>query len=213
MLIIYVRIITLGWFGFSSSVAGIAGGLGLSYLADRHYFNHSLKVLIMISLIASTLCIVWFELCVPSIFYDHDILSSTVITIGLSTGLAGLFAGAVLPLILEALAEITHPLPESLSASILVECVNIATLILLFIAPKRDKIINFSVLVIMILCIILVLLTRFTYRRRDEDERKRIEKEQNQTTNTYYDMDQSSNHIINRSQYGTFSETHEDSES
>ena len=176
----------------------------------------------MISLIASTICIVWFELCVPSIFYDQHILSSTVVTIGLSTGLAGLFAGAVLPLILEALAEITHPLPESLSASILVECVNIVTLILLFIAPKRDKIINFAVLIIMIVCIILVSLTRFTYRRRDEDERKRIEKEQNQTidgnnlnepTNANYDLDQTSNNIINRLHYGTFSETHPEDES
>ena len=115
-----------------------------------------------------------------SIFYDKHILSSTVVTIGLSTGLAGLFAGAASPLIYEALAEIMYPLPESLSASILVQWINVVTLIFLFVAPNRDKLINFLVLVVMVVCIILVLLTRFTYRRRDEDERKRIEKEQNQ---------------------------------
>jgi Ca2+/Na+ antiporter len=208
----------LGWFGFGSSLAGIVGGLGLSYLADRRRFQHSLKALIMFSLIACTIFVFWFELCVHSIFYDKHILSSTVVTIGLSTGLAGLFAGAVFPLTIEALAEITHPLPESLSASILFECVNVVTLVLLFVAPNRDKLINFLVLITMIICIILVLLTRFTYRRRDEDERKRIEKEQNQTiddnnlneaTNNYNSFDQSSrNNINNGSQYGTFSETY-----
>ena len=186
-----------GWFGFGSSLAGIVGGLGLSYVADRRRFQHSLKSLILISLIACTIFVFWFELCVHSIFYDRHILSSTVVTIGLSTGLAGLFAGAVFPLTLEALAEITHPLPESLSASIVFECVNVVTLAFLFVAPHRDKLVNFLVLVVMIICILLVLFTRFTYGRRDEDERKRREQEST-------DVDQSENHLINGLQYGTF---------
>jgi hypothetical protein len=173
----------LGWFGFGSTIAGIVGGLFLSLLADTRRFQHSLKTLIIICLIACLLSVVWFELCVRSLFYDQHILSSTAVTIGLSTGLAGLFVGAASPLVYEALAEIMYPLPESISASILVQWMNIVSLIFLFVAPDREKLVNFLVLVVMVVGIVMVMITRFTYRRRDEDERKRIEKEQNPILN------------------------------
>ena len=136
--------------------------------------------MILVCFFACLLAIVWFELSVQSIFYDHHILSSTVVTIGLSTGLVGLFSGASSPLVYEALAEIMFPLPESLSASILVQWINVFTLIFLFIAPNRDKLVNFLVLVVIVLCTVMVIFTRFTYTRRDEDERKRVEKERSQ---------------------------------
>jgi Ca2+/Na+ antiporter len=158
----------------------------------------------MICLIACTIAIVWFELSVQSIFYNKHILSSTAVTIGLSTGLAGLFSGAASPLIYEALAEIMYPLPESLSASILVQWINVVTLVFLFVAPKRGKLVNFLVLVVMVICVILILVTRFTYRRRDEDERKRIEKEQNQIA-AENNLNQAITDNINGRQYGTFS--------
>ena len=135
---------------------------------------------------------IWFELSVRSLFYNHHILSSTTVTIGLSTALTGLFAGAASPLIYEALAEIMFPLPESLSASILVQWINIGSLIFLFVAPNRAKLVNFIVLLVLIISIILVLLTRFSYRRRDEDRRKALEKEQNQILNH-----NNSNQLIN----------------
>ncbi len=147
--------------------------------------------------------IIWFELCVHSLFYDKAILSSTAVTIGLSTGLAGLFASGTSSLLYEALAEIMYPLPESVSTSILVQLINIVTLVFLFVAPNRDKLVNFLVLVVMIVCIIMVLLTRFTYRRRDEDERKRLEKEQNQIINDN-NLSQPIIGSINEHQYGTF---------
>jgi Ca2+/Na+ antiporter len=99
-----------------------------------------------------------------------------------------------------------YPLPESLSASILVQWINVGTLIFLFVAPNRDKLVNFLVLVVMVVCIIMVLLTRFSYKRRDEDERKRIEKEQNQIIN-HNNLNEPINDIINeqqQQQYGTF---------
>ncbi|UJR27517.1 hypothetical protein I4U23_008801 [Adineta vaga] len=188
-----------GWFGFGSTIAAIVGGLCLGHLADTRRFQHSLKILILISLIGCLLAIVWFELCVHSLFYDKHILSSTVVTIGLSTGLAGLFSGAASPLIYEALAEIMYPLPESLSASILVQWINIVTLIFLFVAPNRDKLVNFLVLIVCSVCILIILVTRFTYRRRDEDERKRLEKDQNQIINEN-NLNQPANYLINEQQ-------------
>lgn len=149
----------------------------MSTLADRPRFQHSLKILIVICFLAGTACVVWFELSVQSIFYDKPILPSTGLTIGLSTGLVGLFAGAASPLMYEALAEIMYPLPESLSASILVQLINMVTLIFLFVAPNRETLVNLLVLIVMVICIFMVLLTRFSYERRDEDERKRLARE------------------------------------
>jgi Ca2+/Na+ antiporter len=150
------------------------------------------------------LCIVWFELSVHTYFYDKPILPSTALTIGLSTALMGLFAGAALPLIYEALAEIMFPLPESLSASIFVQWQNVTSLIFLFIAPNRNDLMNLLVLIVMIICTLMVLFARFTYRRRDEDERKRLEKEQNQIVE-HDDLNLNQNGIISEAQYGTFS--------
>ncbi|UJR21652.1 hypothetical protein I4U23_024729 [Adineta vaga] len=192
-----------GWFGFASSIAGISGSLFLSHVADTRRFRYSLKMLIVVSFVACVIAIIWFELSVHTFFYNEPILPSTAITIGLSTALAGLFYGAASPLIYEALAEIMFPLPESLSASILVQWVNVAALIFLFIAPNRAKLMNLLVLISMIACIIMVVFTRFSYRRRDEDERKRLEKEQNQIS----DPDNSNSNVnssINQAAYGTF---------
>ncbi|CAF3323271.1 unnamed protein product [Rotaria socialis] len=128
---------------------------------------------------------------------------SRLLQIGLSTAIAGLFSGAATPLIYEALAEIMFSLSESLSASILVQWINIISLIFLFVAPNRDKLVNFLVLVVGVSCIVMVVLTRFTYRRRDEDERQRVEKEQNQAAkenNTSLRI----NITINEQSYGTF---------
>ncbi|CAF2122328.1 unnamed protein product [Rotaria magnacalcarata] len=191
------------WFGFGSSIVGIVDGLILSTIADTRRFQHTLKTFILVSLIGCLCGIVWFELCVHSLFYDKHILSFAAVTIGLSTAIAGLFSGAATPLIYEALAEIMFPLPESLSESILVQWINIISLIFLFVAPNRDKLVNFLVLVVGVSCIVMVVLTRFTYRRRDEDERQRVEKEQNQAAkenNTSLRI----NVTINEQSYGTF---------
>ncbi|CAF1164892.1 unnamed protein product, partial [Adineta steineri] len=173
-----------GWFGFGSSIAGIVGGLALSFLADTR--------------------LSWFELSVHTFFYDKPILPLTAVTIGLSTALIGLFYGASQPLVYEAIAEIMFPLPESLSASILVQFNNIVTLVLLFIAPGRDNLMNLLALIITFACIIMVVLARFSYRRRDEDERKRLEKEQDQILNQN-NLNTSRNGILSEPAYGTFS--------
>lgn len=189
-----------GWFGFGTTMAAIAGGLLLGYLADTRRFQHSLKILILISLIGCTLSTVWFQLSVHSLFYDHHILPSTPLTIGLSTALAGLFSGAASPLIYEGLAEIMYPLPESLSASILVQWINVATLIFLFIAPNRSKLVNFLVVVVCAVSIVMVAATRFTYKRRDEDERRRLEKLRAEAIEQST-VNESANGAINEQQY------------
>ncbi|CAF3977259.1 unnamed protein product [Adineta steineri] len=162
-----------GWFGFFSSLAGIIGALCLGVLADTPRFRRRLKMLILISFIGCFLSVLWFQLSVRSIFYHAPILGSTQFTIGLSLSLAGLFQGAVSPLIYEGLAEIMYPLPESLSASILVQWNNIACVSLLFIASKQYILINLLVLIVIAISIIMIIFARIIYRRQDEEEQKK----------------------------------------
>ncbi len=136
-------------------------------------FNRSFKILILICFILYFISLLWFNLSIYNIIIDKSIIPSNFITIGISVGLAGLFQGASSPLTYESLAEIMYPLPESLSASILVQFINLTSLILFFIAPDRYKILNLIILIIILICIILILLTKFNYKRRDADTMKR----------------------------------------
>ncbi|CAF1051274.1 unnamed protein product [Rotaria magnacalcarata] len=164
-----------GWFGFASSLASIIGGFCLGALADSSRFRRSLKMLILIVLIACFIPIVWFQLSVRSVFYDAHVLGSTKYTIGLAATLVGLFQGAAAPLVYESLAEITYPLPESLSASVLVQLNNVTFLTLLFAVSGRYKIMNLLVVIAIGLSIVMAALARVSYKRRDEDERKKRE--------------------------------------
>jgi sugar phosphate permease len=180
--------IQTGWLSFISSLAGNIGSLAFAALAETRHFRRSFKFLIIISCICCFLPVVWFLLMVPTFFYVKPILSSNLITLGMSLGLAGLFQGAGIPLFYEALAEIMFPLPESLSASILVQWSNVISLILLFVAPDEDKLVNLLVLITIGISIVMILCARFTYKRRDEDERKQ---------NKEHNLNHSADHIIN----------------
>ena len=143
-------------------------------MADIPRFHRSFKILIIISFVCYFLASVWFNLSIHSIFYDKPLLPTNSVAIAFAVILAGLFQGAASPLTYETLAEIMYPLPESLSASILVQFINVTSLILLFIAPDRYKVVNFAILIIIAIGIILASLTRFTYKRRDADRTKRL---------------------------------------
>ncbi|UJR23638.1 hypothetical protein I4U23_026623 [Adineta vaga] len=161
-----------GWFGFSCSLATIIGGLITSTIADTPYFRRSFKSIIFIMLIGCFLSVLWFQLCVRTIFNDEPIFQPTVMSIALSVTFAGLFQGSALPLIYESLAEITFPLPESLSASVLVQLNNITALILLFIPPSLYNLLNFVVLVSVGACTLMMMYVNIDYKRRNIDERK-----------------------------------------
>jgi hypothetical protein len=194
----------IGWFGFGASISGILGSLFLSALADRRRFQHSLKLLIVTTFFCCLIATIWFELSVPTYFYAKPILPSTVVTMGITTALVGLFYNAAIPLIYEAIAEIMYPLPESLSTSILVQLFNVVGLILLFIAPNRSELMNLIVLITSVVSLVMILMARFSYKRRDEDERKRLETEQEQVRN-HNDINSQIYGINNEVQYGTFS--------
>ena len=163
------RFVFIGWFGFGSSLAGILGGFFLGSLVDTRRFQRSLKSFILLAFAGCLISVIWFELSVRSVFYDKPVLGSTSVTIGIALTLAGLFQGAAAPLIYESVAEISYPLPESLSASVLVQWNNVTVVILLLVGSERYQVMNLLVLISIILSIIMVLFVRVTYKRKDQD--------------------------------------------
>lgn len=161
--------VVVGWFGFGSSLAGILGGFFLGSLVDTRRFQRSLKSFILLAFAGCLISVIWFELSVRSVFYDKPILGSTSVTIGLALTLAGLFQGAAAPLIYESVAEISYPLPESLSASVLVQWNNVTVVILLLVGSERYQVMNLLVLISIMLSIIMVVFVRVTYKRKDQD--------------------------------------------
>ena len=145
----------------------------MGHLADQTKFQRSLKTLILFSLICSLIFCLIFQLSVRTILWpDHPPLPSTVVSLGIILSLGGFFNGALTPLIYECLAEMMHPLPESLTASIYVELFNLFGLIFLAIAPNRSKLMNLLVLLTMIIGILMISCIRVTYKRKNEEQRK-----------------------------------------
>ncbi|CAF3933631.1 unnamed protein product [Rotaria sp. Silwood1] len=171
-------LLLLGWFGFGSTVAGIIGSFCVGALSDTRRFQRSVEIFMIASLIGCILSIIWFELCVHTTFFEKPILSSTPISIGLSTALAGFFQGASTPLIYEALAETMFPLPEAISALAINQWNNVSSLVLLFVAPHQDKLMNLLVLIVVGACILMVCVSLVLYERRDENQRKLFGKQQ-----------------------------------
>lgn len=145
----------------------------MGHLADQTKFQRSLKSLILFSLICSLIFCLIFQLSIRTILWpDHPPLPSTVVSLGIILSLGGFFNGALTPLIYECLAEMMHPLPESLTASIYVELFNLFGLIFLAIAPNRSKLMNLLVLLTMIIGILMISCIRVTYKRKNEEQRK-----------------------------------------
>ncbi|CAF4267033.1 unnamed protein product, partial [Didymodactylos carnosus] len=167
-----------GWVGFGNYLATMAGSSLMGVIADRRRFQYKLKFLILFSLICCFLCIAWFQLGVRTLFYEEPVLKLSIPTIALSISMTGLFFGAASPLMYECLAEIMHPLPESLSASILVQWSNTTALILISIAPRRYKLMNLLVLIMAGMAIVMVCFVKVQYKRKDEDKRKILDQKQ-----------------------------------
>ncbi len=167
-----------GWFGFGQTVAGICGSLVMGYIADQRPFQRSFKLLLLISLILCFIFCLLFQFSVPTLIWpDKPLLSSNSVYIGALLSITGLFFGATTPLFYESVVEIMHPLPESLSTSILVQLFNIVTLIFLAIAPNRSKLMNLLVLLMIGISILMTACTRIIYRRKVEEELRKVREE------------------------------------
>ncbi len=145
----------------------------MGYIADLPRFQRSLKSLMVIALVCSFIFCLLFQLSVRTYFWPvHPPLPSSVLSIGILLSVGGFFSGAGSPLAYECLAEMMHPLPESLTASIYVQLFNVMSLIFLSVAPNRYMLMNLLVLLMLAIGTIMVMCAKVTYKRKDEEQRK-----------------------------------------
>ena len=168
----FSRCSLIGWFGFGQTIASIIGALAIGSLADRPRFQRSLKLLIVVTLSISLIFCLLFQLSVGTVFWpEHPPVPSSALSIGFLFSMIGLFSGATVPLTYECLAEMMHPLPESLTASLYTELFNLVTLIFIAIAPNRSKLMNLLALLMMTVAIIMIACAQVTYKRKDEEQK------------------------------------------
>lgn len=164
-----------GWFGFSSTIAAIIGGLALGQLSDR-VFQRKFKALLLTLLLLCTLSYVWFTASLPSTLWGGDSgkppLPSTPGTIMAAITLAGLFLGAALPIFYELVVEITYPLPESTSVGCLTFFNNVGACIFLAIPPSSHSIMNVVMTLMVAVTFCCVLASKEEYKRLDAESKQ-----------------------------------------
>ena len=145
----------------------------MGYIADLPRFQRSLKSLMVIALVCSFILCLLFQLSVRTYFWqNHPPLPSSVVSIGILLAIGGFFSGAGSPLVYECLAEMMHPLPESLTASVFVLLFNVMSLIFLAIAPNRYMLMNLLVLLMLAIGTAMVICAKVTYKRKDQEQSK-----------------------------------------
>ena len=109
-----------GAFGSTLTLVGLAGIILSGYLADRLKTRH--KSLILIAMVGVTFSLLWFTLaCQPNNY-------ASLIA---ACGIYGFFISSILPVIFDLSVELTFPLPELMSSSVLMISAQVFGIILI----------------------------------------------------------------------------------
>ena len=152
----------------------------MGYIGDQPRFHRSFQMLILISLVLCFIFCFLFQLSVRTVMWPSGaLIPSSSASIGLFLSISGLFYGAALPLFYDSLVEMMHPLPESLTTSILVQFFNLVSLILIAVAPNRGDLVNLLVLIVTGVSIIMIACAKIKYKRKDGEQTILVEQNTN----------------------------------
>eukprot|EP00048_Salpingoeca_helianthica_P019895 m.246035 g.246035 ORF g.246035 m.246035 type:complete len:468 (-) comp40654_c0_seq1:22-1425(-) len=123
-----------GWCGCAYSIAGVIGNASAGLVGDK-FFVGRLKILLVLSYFFSALFFLLFALSTCNPYTDPPLLPSAPALMVILLVAAGFFQSACDPLFYEMAAEISYPMPEGTSAGFIALLFNVATLVMLFVAP------------------------------------------------------------------------------
>ncbi len=156
----------IGWLGFAFSIGGVLGNAGAGIVADIWFAQRYKRFLIWVFLLSAA-CFALFTLSLDNPFISPAPIPSTQTSIMLIGTLAGVFQSACDPLFYELAAEISFPLDEGTSASLIAFLFNAATLVMLFVAPAISlTLFNTIMTATMLICALGVCVSKESYRRR-----------------------------------------------
>ena len=163
----------IGWNGFLTSIIAAVGGWVVSLMADK-FFPRAKKVIVVLMFFGTSAGFLWFSLSMPTPFFSTPILSNSIYSITSALFIASWFQGATDPFFFELCAEVTYPLPESISGGIIVLIYNIGSLMVLGIVPFVNvDWMNSAQTVTFIICGLTVLLAvKIEYKRSEEELKK-----------------------------------------
>jgi FLVCR family MFS transporter len=156
----------VGWLGFAFSIGGVVGNAGAGVVADVWFVQRYKRFLIWV-FILSAACFALFTLSLPNPFISPAPIPSSETSIMIIGTMAGVFQSACDPLFYELAAEISFPLEEGTSASLIAFLFNAATLIMLFVAPVISiSLFSTIMTATLIVCALGVCFSKESYHRR-----------------------------------------------
>lgn len=134
-------------------------------LADK-YRSH--KTILLIPILGTTLCMSWFSLAAEK--------SDNRISLGACSAFLGVFTTAILPVAMDTSVEITYPMPESVTASLLMMSAQFFGIILIFSTSAIHEswgvqVGNWSLTIISLVSLFLMLFFRPEYKRMKAEEK------------------------------------------
>eukprot|EP01087_Luapelamoeba_hula_P022646 TRINITY_DN816_c0_g1_i3.p1 TRINITY_DN816_c0_g1~~TRINITY_DN816_c0_g1_i3.p1 ORF type:complete len:508 (+),score=51.25 TRINITY_DN816_c0_g1_i3:172-1695(+) len=158
----------IGYMGFANVVAGLIGGLVAGPVVDR-FFVRRYKLFLVVVFSAAVALFAFFTLSLKTAYSDN-LIPSNLWTLSISITLAGFLQGNLGPVLFELSAELVHPVTEATSGSLLAFILNLATIIMLFVAPEINTgYINTIQTATVVVCLLLVVLVREKYHRLDAE--------------------------------------------
>ena len=155
-----------GWLGFAFSIGGVVGNAGSGIIADI-FFAQRYKCFLIGIFILSGALFALFSFSLDNPFVSPAPIPATPSSIMIIGTFAGIFQSACDPLFYELAAEVSYPLEEGTSASLISFLFNAATLIMLFVAPAISlTLFNTIMATTMLVCALGVCFTHESYNRR-----------------------------------------------
>jgi FLVCR family MFS transporter len=156
----------VGWLGFAFSIGGVLGNAGAGFIADIWFPQRYKRFLILVFML-SFCCFSLITLSLDNPFVSPAPIPANPASIMVIGTLAGVLQSACDPLFYELAAEISFPLEEGTSASLIAFLFNVATLIMLFVAPVIHlTLFNTIMAATMLVCALGVCFSQESYSRR-----------------------------------------------
>ncbi|XP_078580378.1 solute carrier family 49 member 4 homolog [Branchiostoma floridae x Branchiostoma japonicum] len=155
-----------GWLGFYMLVTGCFASLFFSWLCDR--CSGHMKTILVMMYMGATLSTAWITLMLW-----HGVIPFSTVSLYVSIILSGLFVNGAVPLFYEMAAEITFPIPEAISSTVLVwsNCFFAGIFLLIPMIPGVGTLwMTWSILGAFLLSLPLLLFLRGNYRRLRVDQ-------------------------------------------
>lgn len=164
---------TIGFIGFAISGMSVVGGFAIGPIADR-CFQRKLKRLLLILFGFAILILAVLLFVLPSPF-DKDSMfilnadstkQEKVMVIAVLVSVMGLFEGALIPLFFELAADISYPISEGTSATVIVLFNNVICLVCIGVgAWMSTKWETFFALIVCGICVVVLCAVKEQYNR------------------------------------------------